>query len=573
MEDLLKKSFVAGVERVAAWADLLDAINVYPVADGDTGRNLSISLSPLRSVDGGKDNVIRQLLMAARGNSGNIASQFFSAFYTVDSARHLKMAVREGKDRAWKAVSDPRAGTMLSVFDALEEVLRLQDFTPDPKSTDRIMSQLEQAVRETREVLPKLRDAGVVDSGALGMYIFFEGFFQTLSGLTRSYRPVTEVFPGCLTISSAFKETLESGYCVDFVVKADASSDDLVKIAGSQERAVIIHEGDLYKIHLHTDDKEKIRSRMSELGSVLSWEDDNLSIQIEQFSKAPAASGLHIMTDAAGSLTRDDAKKYGFTLLNSYLNVGEKSLPETYCHPDELYKAMRAGVKVSTSQASVFERHQFYASVMARFEKVLYLCVGSVFTGNYQVALDWKKEHDPENRFQVVDTGAASGRLGVIVLAALQYLAQTNDMEKTFAFAENAVKTCEEYVFLDKLQYLAAGGRLSKTSAFFGDMLKMKPVVSPQPEGAKKVGVVRNRRDQIKMALSKLAAALHKDSRALIMIEYSDNMEQVSAFREKVSRLYPQADIRLQPLSLTSGAHMGPGTWGVAFLKVTSDEQ
>ncbi len=138
MDDLLKKSFVAGVERVAAWADLLDAINVYPVADGDTGRNLSISLSPLRFAGDEKDKVIRQLLMAARGNSGNIASQFFSAFYAVDSLHHLKAAVQEGNARAWKAVSDPRLGTMLSVFDALEEILGRQDFTPDQKSADQI---------------------------------------------------------------------------------------------------------------------------------------------------------------------------------------------------------------------------------------------------------------------------------------------------------------------------------------------------------------------------------------------------------------------------------------------------
>ena len=123
---------------------------------------------------------------------------------------------------------------------------------------------------------------------------------------------------------------------------------------------------------------------MSALGSVVNWEDDNLSAQIKEFMNAPTDSKLHIMTDAAGSLTRDDAKKYGFTLLNSYLNVGEKSLPETYFHPDELYSAMSAGVKVSTSQSSVFERHQFYSSVLARFEKVLYLCVGSVYTGNYR---------------------------------------------------------------------------------------------------------------------------------------------------------------------------------------------
>jgi hypothetical protein len=99
-------------------------------------------------------------------------------------------------------------------------------------------------------------------------------------------------------------------------------------------------------------------------------------------------------------------------------------------------------------------------------------------------------------------------------------------------------------------------------------MLKMKPVISPQPEGAKKVGVVRHRKDQIKMALAKLAEALGPDEHALIMLEHSDNLDQVAAFGGELKKLYPRAEILLQPLSLTSGAHMGPGTWGVAFLKI-----
>lgn len=567
MDDLIRKSFVAGVERMVAWADLLDEINVYPVADGDTGRNLSISLAPLRFAGEEKDKVVRKLLLAARGNSGNIASQFFSAFYGAESLSGLKQAVQEGNARAWKAVADPRLGTMLSVFDALEEILCRQDFTGSPQSAEDLVAHLEQAVLETRDTLPKLKNAGVVDAGALGMYIFFEAFFHALAGAENAGRPVTDVFKGHLKISSTFQEVSEAGYCVDFVVKADArTSADLARLAGSQESAVIIREGDLYKIHLHTDDKDKMKSQMAAYGSVVQWEEDNLSAQIAEFLQTHNGSPLHLLTDAAGSLTRDDAKKYGFTLLASYLNVGEKSLPETCFHPDELYDAMKAGLKVSTSQASVFERHQFYASVLARFEKVLYLCVGSVYTGNYHVALEWKKNHDPENRFQVIDTGAASGRLGLMVLATQQYLTQTGNMDQAVAFAETAVKNCQEYVFLEKLQYLAAGGRLSKTSAFFGDMLKMKPVISPQPEGAKKMGVVRNCKDQIKMALEKMAASLAPDSRALVMLEYSDNIVQVSEFRETLKRLYPRADIVLQPMSLTSGAHMGPGTWGVAFL-------
>jgi hypothetical protein len=228
---------------------------------------------------------------------------------------------------------------------------------------------------------------------------------------------------------------------------------------------------------------------------------------------------------------------------------------------------MNKEVKVTTSQASVYERHQFYESVLERFEKVLYLCVGSVFTGNYQEALAWKKEHDKDDRLLIIDTGAASGRLGTIALATAQHLARTNDTKNTFDFAKKAVEKCEEYVFLDKLQYLAAGGRLSKTSAFFGDKLNMKPVISPLPEGAKKVGTVRNQEDQVKFALAKLAASLKNDSRALIMLEYSNNKNWINGTVKKmVTNLYKQAEIIVQPLSLTSGAHMGPGTWGVAFL-------
>ena len=566
MEDLLQKSFIAGLERLVARAELLDSINVFPVADGDTGRNLSISLIPLRGVDQPKEKIIHHLLLLARGNSGNIASQFFSAFCAAESVSELAQRAREGTTKAWQAVSNPRQGTMLSVFDALTDVLR-QEINPDRQTVDTIIGHLEKAVHETYEQLPRLKEAGVVDAGALGMYIFFEEFFYALAGIPDDCRPVTETFKNRLQVLPSFKENTESGYCVDFVLKAPYHSPDELKIITStQEEVIIIPEGDFYKIHLHTQDKEEVRSQITGLGNVVNWEDDNLALQIEEF-KHSNIGPLHIMTDAAGSLTNQDAKKYGFTLLNSYLTISEKCLPETFFHSEELYSAMSKGVKVSTSQASVYERHQFYESVLERFEKVLYLCVGSVFTGNYQGAIQWKKEHDKHNRLLVIDTGAASGRLGTIALATARFMAEKNDMKKTFAFASKAVRACEEYVFLDKLQYLAEGGRLSKTSAFFGDKLNMKPVISPQPEGAKKVGMVRNQEDQVKMAMAKLAASLKNDSRALIMLEYSDNNNWVSGTVKKMlEERYPQAEIILQPLSLTSGAHMGPGTWGVAFL-------
>ncbi len=566
MDEILQKSFITGLERLIAWADLLDSINVFPIADGDTGRNLSVSLFPLRNAGQSKEKMIHQLLLSARGNSGNIASQFFSAFYTIENISELTDRAREGTIKAWRAISNPRTGTILSVFDALSNALP-EKININKENADKIIGDLEKAVHATDEQLPRLKDAQVVDAGALGMYIFFEGFFYTLAGIPDNCRPVTETFKTRLQISPSFQEKTESGYCVDFVVKAPHYSPDELKIiTGTQEEVIIIPEGDFYKIHLRTQDKEKVRSQITGLGSVISWKDDNLAYQVEEF-KHFHTGPLHIMTDAAGSLTNQDAKQYGFTLLNSYLTIGEKCLPETYFHSEELYNAMNKGVKVTTSQASVYERHQFYESVLERFEKVLYLCVGSVFTGNYREALTWKKEHDQDDRFLIMDTGAASGRLGTIALATARYLVRTNDIKKTSLFARKAAEKCEEYVFLDKLQYLAAGGRLSKTGAFWGDKLNMKPVISPQPEGAKKVGMVRNQEDQVKFALAKLSVSLNNDSKALIMLEYSDNKNWVNGtLRKMVAKLYKRAEIIVQPLSLTAGAHMGPGTWAIAFL-------
>ncbi len=567
MEEVLQKSFIAGLERLVARAELLDSINVFPIADGDTGRNLSISLAPLRSAGQPNGKIIHQLLLSARGNSGNIASQFFSAFCTAENISQLPDLAKEGTKKAWRAVSNPRPGTMLSVFDALVDILP-QTINPDKETVENIIGRLENAVHETYEQLPRLNEAGVVDAGALGIYIFFEGFFYTLAGIPDDCRPVTETFKDRLKISSSFQETAESGYCVDFVVKAPRYSPEEIKIITStQDEVIIIPEGDFYKIHLHTKDKENVRSQISGLGSVLNWEDDNLASQVQEFMHSRDGQTLHIITDAAGSVTNQDAKKYGFTLLNSYLTIGEQCLPETYFHPEELYRAMKNGIKVSTSQASVYERNQFYESALERFEKVLYLCVGSIYTGNYYAALKWIKDHNKQESFMIMDTGAASGRLGLIALATARYLTETNDMKNTVVFARKAVKTCEEYIFLDKLQYLAEGGRLSKTSAFFGEMLNMKPVVSPLPEGAKKVGTVKNQEDQVKFALTKLDASIIDDSKALIMLEYSDNKNWVEkTVKKTIAEHYPEAKIIVQPLSLTSGAHMGPGTWGVAFL-------
>jgi hypothetical protein len=456
MEPPFSQALIAGVERVSAWADLLDDINVFPVADGDTGRNLVISLSPLRQIAQGRERIIRELLLSARGNSGNIAARFFSGLLTADAVHRLPEAIREGRDRAWQAVHDPKPGTMLTVFDALVAALEEAPGTYDAAWRERVLGRLEGAVRETPELLPKLKAAGVVDAGALGVFIYLDGFFSSLTGNVDSFKPITDIFKDFLKISSEFREEGETGYCVDTVLKGAADdTDTLRRLTAVGESVVVLKDGDYLKVHLHTRDGRKARGELDAFGEVVRWSVDDLDAQVHSFRRRRVEQAVHILTDAAGSLNRQNTEHLGISLLDSYLTIGEKCLPETHFTPEELYDAMRRGVKVSTSQASVFERHQSYQSVLERFPRVLYLCVGSVFTGNYAVAMEWKKTHDPDDRLTVIDTGAASGRLGLMGLAAARFAVKTRDAQAVIRYARENVDRCEEYVFLDKLQYLA----------------------------------------------------------------------------------------------------------------------
>jgi fatty acid-binding protein DegV len=151
-------------------------------------------------------------------------------------------------------------------------------------------------------------------------------------------------------------------------------------------------------------------------------------------------------------------------------------------------------VSVTTAQASVFERHQRCQSILSRYGQALYLCVGSVYTGNYEVVAAWKTRNDPEDRLAIIDTGLASGRLGIAALATALYAIRTDDPGKVIRFAGTAVRNSREYIFLDRLEYLVAGGRLSRTKGFFGDLFHMKPVISPTAEGAVKAGTVAIKR-------------------------------------------------------------------------------
>ena len=568
MYDNLMKGLAAGYERIVAWADILDRINVYPVPDGDTGRNLVITLGACRNINGNPDSLSREILLSARGNSGNIAAGFLAGFLTCNDLSSLAVAAEAGRHLAYKAVPSPQQGTMISLFDTL--VTSLKRTPPEETGVwvESIIHDMEEAVRNTREQLLELRQAGVVDAGALGMLVFFDPLLNTLAGRTVRPSLFTDDLKDSFNVSETWQDRKYQGYCLDVLLKIEHEEQEAVKhIMDVGESLVAMPHGECLKVHLHATDRERARQDLTALGAILSWAEDDLAEQTFRFSEPRKNQAIHIMTDAAGSITRDLAQSLGITLLNSYIAIGNRFLPETFVDPSQLFAAMKAGAKVSTGQASTIERHECYNNVTKIHDRVLYLCVGSFYTGNYDVATQWKAENDPDDRMTIIDTGVASGKLGLVARAAAELsLTASNPME-VIAFVKGAIQNVQEYIFLDTLQFLAAGGRISKTSAFFGDVLRIKPIVSPFPDGARKIGAVRNLRDQVRFAFRRLEQNIPKDQKATLLLEYSDNKKRLEGeVKPEIEHRFPLVQVILQPLSLTSAAHMGPGSWGMAFL-------
>ena len=568
MDPQLRAALTIGYERLSAWSDLLDQINVFPVADADTGRNLMISLAPLHRSDAPTETILHRLLVSATGNSGNIAACFFAGFVAENPSKDICRAIKIGRERAWQAISDPKPGTILTVFDTLLLAFESAPVEALTAMYPSLIDRLEESIHSTAEILPELKAAGVVDAGALGMFIFMEGFFSCLAGGENGFRPITETFRHKLKPPLACETGAVKGFCVDTLVEIDKNGDSsLKKLAPYGNSLVVQREPERLKIHLHTVHHEAVRRQLEGMGRVVQWSATDMGRPSGSRSASDKPPAIHIVTDAAGSITRQDAARLGMTLLDSYIVFGDKALPETLIDPAEIYALMRRGVRVTTAQASAFERHQRFQSIISRYGTALYLCVGSVYTGNYREAAAWKENNDPDNRLTVIDTGLASGRLGIVTLATARYAGRADRAEEVVRFAAAAVRRSAEYVFLDRLQYLVAGGRLSKTKGYFGDLFHLKPVISPTADGAIKAGTVRNQGEQLEFVLEKLAKDLEPDAGSLILLEYSDNRQWVedTVLREIENR-YPSAEIVLQPLSLTSGVHMGPGTWGVAYM-------
>ena len=266
----------------------IDDLNVYPVPDGDTGTNLTLTVREIaQSLDGdGPDDraglareVSRAALMGARGNSGVILSQIIrGATESLAASDDLALAFRSASDAAYRAVKKPVEGTMLTAIRAMADAAERR---PDLAS---IIAAGDATVVKTREMLPVLKEAGVVDAGAAGLVEIVRGVAAALNGEELPEVPEHDHDHGEVAFEGIHQELSRYRYCTVFIVEGDeldaeGLEDELERIGDS---LLVVGDSTALKVHVHTDDPGRALSLGVARGSIGGVEIANMHVQTQE---------------------------------------------------------------------------------------------------------------------------------------------------------------------------------------------------------------------------------------------------------------------------------------------------
>lgn len=297
----LAKLFIAGSRWVSKYSDILNDLNVYPVPDGDTGTNMSMTLQAVEkdiialdkemTMNGLVETISESVLLGARGNSGTILSQIIQGFLNGIAGKaelDIKDAIHAfdmARENAYKAVANPVEGTILTVIRRIaeeskewpEEKENFIDFLAFVKDIAR------RAVEDTKDMLPKLKEANVVDAGGKGLYYFFEGFEKSVTDieLAKDLERIVNNQAKRKTKIAHIEEELEHGYCTEFVILSDSLDESSYreKLESFGDSIIVAKTKDKVKTHIHTDKPGNVLDYAMGYGQLMNIKIDNMSIQ------------------------------------------------------------------------------------------------------------------------------------------------------------------------------------------------------------------------------------------------------------------------------------------------------
>ncbi|MCF7928643.1 MAG: DegV family EDD domain-containing protein [Spirochaetales bacterium] len=496
----LYDAFYSGGQALFKQREYLNQINVFPVPDGDTGSNLSMTITSIidnSNISNSVGETIRSIaeaaLEGARGNSGIIFAQFLTGMSedigdeNVLSTDLLSRALLTAVDRAYQALNQPVEGTMLTVLKDWAQSVE-KEARASRNFNDLFTNTLpvaEASLKETPKKLEVLRESGVIDAGALGIVDFLKGFHNFLQ--TGEKAPPN--MPEIETVEEIHREIshgeeISNRYCSEFLLKGqsinlaglrkslDRYGDSLI-VAGSTKKA---------RVHLHTNTPAAVAEELLNHGNIFQNKVDDMVRQYQMLHEPH--NPIALLTDSTCDLPPELFDEYHIHRIPLPINIDENQFLDTMTiTPENFYRLTdQAQTFPTTSQPTASFVYRQLTQLLENYESVIAIHLSSRLSGTWDTVRR-EAERLPDRKISVIDSGHLSGSLGLIVKRAAEHIASGKNHDEVVEATRSFLPKAENFVGVVDLKYMVRGGRVSPLKGLMAKAMNLKPIVSVDKEG------------------------------------------------------------------------------------------
>lgn len=591
-KEKLYYAFMSGANEVMDNKMFLNEINVFPVADSDTGSNLYNMMNHIvlnselkASVSATLQSIADSAIVGARGNSGLIFAQYFHGIslvsneYSEITASDFVRATHLGFEHAYKSVEEPIEGTILTTMRVFYEALNLgvDEATSFIELLENAYISVENAVLKTTEQLINLKKASVVDSGAKGFSYFLKGFIDGIKGgSSRSVKVKTEDIRDELAryefYSRAgihdFSAEVKFRYCSEALMEASELDNEIVKAKLREYGDSIVISGGRRKkrIHIHTNDPWKVFGYLSEKNNIISTKVDDMNWQYNlKYSKKYSRV---IVTDSIADIPKDILDEEQVAIINLELLLGREShIDKLSLTNGYLFEQIEKNkIKVTSSQPKIDNINKFFATLMNHYDEVIVISVSKELSGTYNVLNRVSKKFS--DKISVYDSKQNSVGQGLIVLNAIENIREKKTSKEIVESIEKSIEKTKILVSISNLDRMIASGRVSSRFGKIANGMGLKAVVTLDEYGKGAVEMIAmGRKNASKKIINKLKKVNLEHGIQRYALTYVDDKIIAEDLAKEIESVlgFPSCYIVESSSIIASGA--GSGAVAVAYTR------
>ncbi|OLS03042.1 DAK2 domain-containing protein [Tissierella creatinophila] len=577
--------FVSGANEVIKQKLELNRINVFPIADGDTGSNLAYTMNAIienANIENSPKKTLGSIadaaLVGARGNSGIIFAQFVNGMYmeledkddieVVDFANSVKKA----GEYAYNAISNPVEGTMITVINDWANSLCLLGGTIKDFS-ELFTHSLKVALKslsQTPEKLKVLRDANVVDSGAKGFVHFIEGFLNFIkTGEIQNLKILIDKIDFKATNVHVHENfDLNYRYCSEALLQGKDLDIKKIKkeIDNLGDSLILAGNKNKVRIHIHTSKPEELFFKIRNYGNTIFQKVEDMKRQYE--SIYDRKSEIALVTDSIADLPKELMDKHQIHLLPLNIIIEDTNyFDKVTISSSHFYELMdKLENYPSSSQPTLKEAEKILKELSAHYKFIIVITVSSKMSGTYEVLKKASENLKKDGTsIEVIDSKLNSGGQGLVVLKAAEEIANGKSFDEVIESVKDTREKTDIFVSVPTLKYMLKSGRIGKAQAIAANIVNLKPVVSIDENGdGIIIGKAFSEKGNTRKIEDLIKEIMKKGNIDKYSLVHANRDERVNEFKEYYTKLIGKEPEYIMEISTIVAMNAGIGSVAIS---------